>query len=129
MHFGTNRKADLGAVPLQGAVLCVNCECVTDSRFDECLVCGSRSLFSLARMLGGTQLSSTATRSNRGENIALLDVEISVNLKQIEPRDLNAAIESITNLIGPTLGQGRACFHIKVEPVLSSYNSDVVRAA
>ena len=43
----------LNAVPLQNAVLCVECDVVSDSPHDTCLVCGSHSLFNIARMLGG----------------------------------------------------------------------------
>ena len=42
------------AVFLQNAVLCVDCDCVTDSPHDSCLVCGSRSLFNISRVLGGS---------------------------------------------------------------------------
>lgn len=44
----------LNAVALQNAVLCAECEVVSDSPHDQCLVCGSRSLFNIARMLGGS---------------------------------------------------------------------------
>jgi hypothetical protein len=43
----------LNAVALQNAVLCADCDVVSDSPHDRCLVCGSRSLFNIARMLGG----------------------------------------------------------------------------
>ena len=43
----------LNAVALQNAVLCSECDVVSDSPHDRCLVCGSRSLFNIARMLGG----------------------------------------------------------------------------
>jgi hypothetical protein len=43
----------LNAVALQNAVLCAECDVVSDSPSDQCLVCGSRSLFNIARMLGG----------------------------------------------------------------------------
>jgi hypothetical protein len=42
----------LNSVPLQNAVLCVNCEVVSDSRNGHCVVCGSASLLCLARVLG-----------------------------------------------------------------------------
>ena len=47
------KKPTPEAVPLQGAVLCVNCECVSSGRFDECPVCGSRQLLNIGQMLGG----------------------------------------------------------------------------
>ena len=43
----------LNAVALQNAVLCAECDVVSDSPNDRCLVCGSRSLFNIARMFGG----------------------------------------------------------------------------
>jgi hypothetical protein len=43
----------LNAVALQNAVLCAECDVVSDSPHDRCLVCGSCSLFNIARMFGG----------------------------------------------------------------------------
>ena len=43
----------LNAVALQNAVLCAECDVVSDSPHDTCLVCGSRSLFNIAPMFGG----------------------------------------------------------------------------
>ena len=43
----------LNAVALENAVLCAECDVVSDSPHDTCLVCGSRSLFNIARMFGG----------------------------------------------------------------------------
>jgi hypothetical protein len=43
----------LNAVALQNAVLCAECDVVSDSPSDTFLVCGSRSLFNIARMFGG----------------------------------------------------------------------------
>lgn len=43
----------LNAVALQNAVLCAECDVVSDSPHDRCLVCGSRSLFNIARVFGG----------------------------------------------------------------------------
>jgi hypothetical protein len=43
----------VNSVCLQNAVLCADCDCVSDSPHDKCLVCGSRSLFNIARVLGG----------------------------------------------------------------------------
>jgi hypothetical protein len=46
-------RRSLNAVALQNAVLCAECDVVSDSPHDRCLVCGSRSLFNIARMFGG----------------------------------------------------------------------------
>jgi hypothetical protein len=48
------RSRCLNAIALQKAVLCAECDVVSDSPHDTCLVCGSRSLFNIARMFGGT---------------------------------------------------------------------------
>lgn len=44
----------LNAVALQNAVLCAECDVVSDSPHDRCMVCGSRSLVNISRMLGGS---------------------------------------------------------------------------
>jgi hypothetical protein len=43
----------LNAVPLQNAVLCAECDVVSDSPHDVCMVCGSASLFNIAHVFGG----------------------------------------------------------------------------
>jgi len=43
----------LNAVALQSAVLCAECDVVSDSPHDICMVCGSRSLVNICRILGG----------------------------------------------------------------------------
>jgi hypothetical protein len=129
MLQGTKRQTDSGAVPLQSAVLCVDCESVTDSRFDECPVCGSRSLLSISRILGGTLLSHKAHGPEKDENIVLFNLEITIDLKQLEPKDLSATVEGVASLIGPSLRRGRACCHINVEPMIGSRDADELRAA
>jgi hypothetical protein len=47
-------KTDVNAICLQNAVLCADCEVISDSAHETCRVCGSRSLLSLSRVLGGT---------------------------------------------------------------------------
>ena len=51
----------LNAVALQNAVLCAECDVVSDSPHDRCMVCGSRSLVNISRMLGGSLPSNRAT--------------------------------------------------------------------
>jgi hypothetical protein len=125
MYYGTKKQADSDAVPLQSAVLCVDCESVTHSRFDECVVCGSRSLVCLARILGGALPSHKANRSMKNESALLFNLEITIKLEQMEPKELNDAVEGITSLIGPGLVRGRACFHINVEPAPGCSNADM----
>ena len=52
----------LNAVALQNAVLCAECDVVSDSPHAICLVCGSRSPFNIARMFGGNLPENRATR-------------------------------------------------------------------
>lgn len=46
-------QTDVNAVCLQNAVLCADCEVISDSPHDACRVCGSHSLLSLSCVLGG----------------------------------------------------------------------------
>jgi hypothetical protein len=59
-----NVRADkdrpLNSISLQNAVLCADCDVVSDSPHDCCLVCGSRSLFNISRLLGGMLPSQRA---------------------------------------------------------------------
>ncbi len=45
-------KVEVNAVRLQQAVLCGDCDVITDSPHDTCLVCGSHSLLPLSCVLG-----------------------------------------------------------------------------
>ncbi len=44
----------MNAVRLRDAVLCAECETITDSDAGVCLACGCTSLLELAKILGGT---------------------------------------------------------------------------
>jgi hypothetical protein len=57
----------LNAVPLQSAVLCAECDVVSDSPHDTCLVCGSHSLFNVARIFGGNLPEKRASVISREE--------------------------------------------------------------
>jgi hypothetical protein len=46
-------QPSLNAISLQNAVLCADCDVVSDSPHDICMVCGSRSLLNICRVLGG----------------------------------------------------------------------------
>ena len=71
--FQTGRS--LNAVALQNAVLCAECDVVSDSPHDRCLVCGSRSLFNIARMFGGNL---------PGVRASLIDAEA----REMTPREI-----------------------------------------
>jgi hypothetical protein len=46
---------------LQNAVLCAEFDVISDSPDDVCMVCGSHSLFSIARIFGGKLPNNRAT--------------------------------------------------------------------
>jgi hypothetical protein len=54
--MGSVDRSDPGinSVHLVNAVLCADCEVISDSAGDTCQICGSRSLLSLGRVLGGS---------------------------------------------------------------------------
>ena len=114
------------AIPLRIAVLCIDCECVTRGLSDQCMVCGSRSLLSLERLLGGCHVAS---RPRHAADVALIDVDIEVTLRQVEPRLLNSAVETISNLLVPSINRGQARIHVDVEPAATHFNVEVARAA
>jgi len=128
MNFATKMQREPGAVPLQNAVLCVDCECVTNGRLDECSVCGSHSLLSLAKIIGGDQLTPTAPRPGTNPETRF-EVKIAIGWNQILPRELCGAIESIDRLIGPWLVNGQASCHIDVAPVPGIGKPEEARAA
>jgi hypothetical protein len=45
---------DTNLVRLQKAVLCANCEVISEALNGHCACCGSQSLLTLSRVLGGT---------------------------------------------------------------------------
>jgi hypothetical protein len=59
-------EVELSSVPLTEAVLCADCEVISNSVGERCEVCGSCSLLSLGRVLGG---------SIEGERATLVDVD------------------------------------------------------
>ena len=44
---------ELNFVPLQGAVLCADCEVITENHGGHCRICGGAALLSITRVLGG----------------------------------------------------------------------------
>jgi len=54
MDAKQNTEPVLNTVDLMSAVLCADCEVISDSSGEVCAVCGSRSLLSLGRVLGGS---------------------------------------------------------------------------
>jgi len=61
MEDGDSRDPILNSVPLVEAVLCADCEIISNSGGEQCEVCGSRSLLSVGRVLGGCIEGERAT--------------------------------------------------------------------
>jgi hypothetical protein len=103
-------------VPLQSAVLCVDCELVTTSRCDVCPVCGSHSLLGLAAMIGGALIDYRSNQSRR-QQLVLFDLHIEIDMAELEGAELSSAIESISRIVAPKLGRNRASLHFEVKPI------------
>jgi hypothetical protein len=112
------RNQPEGSVPLSNAVFCLDCEYISSSRGDECIACNSRSLMSLARMLGGSLLAHKAQQL-QGESVAF-DVSITVELKHVHARDLSTTVERLTSVVGPRLSREEAALHVSVKPTARS---------
>ena len=108
---------DARILPLWNAVFCLDCEAISGSRGDECAACKSRSLVSLARMLGGSLLAHRAQQSHECES-GLFDITIVVELQQMHAKDLSTTVERLTSVIGPKLARDQASFHVNVKPAI-----------
>ncbi len=116
MFARTRNHLDAGVLPLWNAVFCLDCEVISSSRGDECTACKSRSLVSLARMLGGSLLAHRAQHFQ--EEGGLFDITITVELPEMHAKDLSTTVERLTSVIGPMLARDRASFHVNVKPAV-----------
>jgi hypothetical protein len=115
MFSGTHNQSELDVVPLCNAVFCLDCESISNTARDECPSCKSRSLVSLARMLGGSILGQQSHGLRQCASLSF-DITITVGLQQMHAEDLNTALERLSNMLGSRLGRARASVHIDVEP-------------
>ena len=111
----TKNRSDAGGLPLWNAVFCLDCEVITNSRRDECPVCNGRALVSLARILGGSLFAHREHRSQECEH-ASFDIAITVDLQQMDARDLTTMLERLASVIAPKLAREQAVLHIDVKP-------------
>ena len=68
MANGDKGRLELTSVPLLEAVLCADCEIISNSGGESCEICGSRSLLSLGRVLGGCVGGERAVLVQWGES-------------------------------------------------------------
>lgn len=78
------RTRVLNAVPLRNAVLCAECDVVSDSPHDVCMVCGSHSLFNIA--LVRRQTSATTDKPGRADNSRNIVMRMCVAFPEVSPR-------------------------------------------
>jgi len=109
----TTDQNDPSVLPLWKAVFCLDCEAISNSRSEECPACKSRSLVSLARMLGG---SLHTHRALQDHDSVLFDIIMSIELQQMHPKDVTATIERITAIVAPKLAREGSTFHVNVKP-------------
>lgn len=94
MGAEADTKAALYAVPLLNAVFCVDCENISNSPHDACTICGSHSLISVFRVLGGTLRSQTPQTTPR----AKYALELNAKVDEIPATDLNLLLELLARL-------------------------------
>lgn len=113
----TTTQTGASLLPLSNAVFCLDCEVISNSHREECPACKSRSVVSLARMLGGSLLTHRSLQEHEG---VLFDIKMSVELEQMHAKDVSATIERITTVIAPKLAREGATFHVSVTPRLAN---------
>src|SRR5215469_8490425 len=99
MFTETRNRLDTEVVPLWNAVFCMDCEMISNTRFDECPSCKGHSLVSLARMLGGSLIG----RDGQGPKSSCFDITITVQLLELRAEDLNDTLEHLSSLISQKL--------------------------
>ena len=115
MFTETRNRLDTEVVPLWNAVFCMDCETISNTRFDECPSCKGHSLVSLARMLGGSLIGKDG-HSLGASKSSCFDITITVQLLELRAEDLNGTLERLSSLISQKLEPIRATVHIDVEP-------------
>lgn len=111
-------QGELNAVPLLNAVFCVDCENISDSPHEACTICGSRSLVSLFRMLGGTLRRQKAQLTEGHAKTVTYSLQLSAKVHAIPASELNGVIEGISRLT--EMGADLENFHINVESVFDT---------
>ena len=84
-------RLELNAVRLQQAVLCVDCDVISDSPNSRCLVCGSRSLLTLARVLNVEQRSCVPASPKQREERAEPPAQVLVLVPSMPHRSRQRA--------------------------------------
>ncbi len=70
---------ELSSIPLVEAVLCADCEMISNSAGERCEICGSASLLSLGRVLGGSIEGQRASLVQVGDDNARNGFTVLIN--------------------------------------------------
>jgi hypothetical protein len=109
-------------ISLVNAVLCVDCEIVSNSPYQVCSRCGSKSLISLGRLLGGSLRSHRAQITDKSNSIKY-NLELAVKVYGVAAVDLNRVIDSVTHL--SDMDDQVECLHLNVESVIETAKAKV----
>jgi hypothetical protein len=113
----TKNRLEKGGLPLWNAVFCLDCEVISNSQGDDCPVCNGRSVVNLARILGCSLFVHRGHGHESQEcRSGLFDITITVELQQLQAKDLTTTLERLTGVIGSKLARDQATFHINVKP-------------
>ncbi len=119
MFFPIHKFEHREFIPIANAVLCLDCEAISQSRSGECIACQGHSLVSLARLLSGRLLDHRVTSIPPKEG-SLFDISITLELKHLQAKDLNAVVESLDNLIESRHKPCHASCHLDVQPSIDT---------
>ncbi len=98
----------LDAIPLVNAVYCANCDLITNSRHDDCDVCGSRSVIAVSRIWQLNTSEATA-------KAARYKVSFIADVRGIPANELSESTRLLNRLAD--LGGDVRAFHIQVDTV------------
>ncbi len=115
---GPNNDRGVNTVSLLQAVFCVDCETVSDSAQHACAVCGSPSVVSLFRLLGGSLRGQKAPANNDSGNTNKYELELTVRVREIPAGELNDIIQFLSHLA--EVGGEVERLHINVQSAWAS---------
>ena len=90
MPVTSKSLANFNVVRLQDAILCADCESITDTHDNQCSVCGGHALLTLAKVLGGSLQRE-------------LSVAVHCNAKPIEPSDSLTSFSAYKKVTNSTI--------------------------
>src|SRR5215468_2558666 len=75
---------------LQTAIFCVQCELISANTTPNCLACGSKAVFSLSRLFGGSLRAQPAARVIEDDELNRLVREL---LRTVPPAELESELD------------------------------------